>query len=109
MKELKLAEIGPESVATMVESGQSVISPECSTLMVVREGVFSLTQRCEKCVEPQRAHGEGKLQRARLVCHRHRVGIVFSLLLFRLCFQPSVAVVFGIVVAQQRCSLVRDG
>jgi len=79
VKELKLALIGPERVATIVESGQ--ISHQSSTSRLLEARTKTHTECSEKRAQPHTAHSKDQLSRAGLIGDRNTANIVLSPLL----------------------------
>jgi hypothetical protein len=79
VKELKLALIGAERVATIVESGRIYHQPSALVCWNVTQEQH--TQRSEKRAQPHTAHSKDQLPRARLIGDRHTANIVLSPLL----------------------------
>jgi hypothetical protein len=81
VKELKLALIGPESVATIVESCKLSCQPLNSVLSSEKSRKNTHTESSEKGAQPHTAHGKDKTSRARLIGDRNTANIVLSPLL----------------------------
>jgi hypothetical protein len=96
VKELKLALIGPERVATIVESGQ--ISHQSSTSCLLEARTKTHTECSEKRAQPHTAHSKDQLPGARLISNRNTANIVLSPLLSGESLQVLV-VLLGVCLA----------
>jgi hypothetical protein len=96
VKELKLALIGPERVATIVESGH--IAHQSSTSRLLEARTKTHTECSEKRAQPHTAHSKDQLSRARLISNRNTANIVLSPLLSGESLQVLV-VLLGVCLA----------